>query len=312
MVSKDHDRIGSHGRSDSRDGQIGERGPHTLLQKKNSTYTVAIGGYVRICWFSHDAHKASPWFQRSVVNLAPPQEWRGSSLLPKLVAKLFLVLVAMARFLVASLIWDITATMDLTLMERGNLRKQWMVYSFAEWVSKRIWCKSYSDQFGNSQRSLLSPTVGLNNIPPNTENWLRKRYYENGRQQHEQWDQAWDQLQHEQQVKQQHAQRAHHLSMNAERALLYTCSSCLTPHRLKISVLSFHLHSHPWAHLFEFASPLLLPPVLPCLLLFLPPPALRACTLSSTTWSPCKTCATPRTRGVTTPTTSPSPWTSFV
>ena len=31
-------------------------------------------------------------------------------------------------------------------------------------------------------------------------------------------------------MKQQHAQHAHHLSMNAERALLYTCSSCLTPH----------------------------------------------------------------------------------
>ena len=30
-------------------------------------------------------------------------------------------------------------------------------------------------------------------------------------------------------------------------------------------------------------------------------------TLSSTTWSPCKTCAPPRTRGVTTPTTSPPP-----
>ena len=32
-----------------------------------------------------------------------------------------------------------------------------------------------------------------------------------------------------------------------------------------------------------------------------------SCTLSSTTWSPCKTCAPPRTRGVTTPTTSPTP-----
>ena len=30
-------------------------------------------------------------------------------------------------------------------------------------------------------------------------------------------------------------------------------------------------------------------------------------TLSSTTWSPCKTCASPRTRGVTTPTTSTPP-----
>ena len=45
-----------------------------------------------------------PDFKESVVNLASPQESRGSSLLPKLVAKLFLLLVAMARFLVASLI----------------------------------------------------------------------------------------------------------------------------------------------------------------------------------------------------------------
>ena len=43
-------------------------------------------------------------------------------------------------------------------------------------VSKLIWCKSYSDQFGNSQRSLLSPTGGVKSIPPDTENWLRKRY----------------------------------------------------------------------------------------------------------------------------------------
>ena len=64
-----------------------------------------------------------PDFKEALSTLASPQECRGSSLLPKLVAKLFLVLVAMARFLVASLIWDITATMDLTLMERGNLRK---------------------------------------------------------------------------------------------------------------------------------------------------------------------------------------------
>ena len=40
--------FGAYRRSDSRDGQNIERGPHTFLQKKNSTYTVAIGGYVRI------------------------------------------------------------------------------------------------------------------------------------------------------------------------------------------------------------------------------------------------------------------------
>ena len=33
--------------------------------------------------------------------------------------------------------------------------------------------------FGNSQRSLLSPTGGVKSIPPNTEKWLRKRYDEN-------------------------------------------------------------------------------------------------------------------------------------
>ena len=34
--------------------------------------------------------------------------------------------------------------------------------------------QNYSDKFGNSQRSLLSPTWGVKSIPPNTENWLRK------------------------------------------------------------------------------------------------------------------------------------------
>ena len=57
----------------------------------------------------------------------------------------------------------------------------------------------------------------------------------------------------------------------------------------------------PWV-----ASPLLLPPVLPCLLFLLFHP-LESCTLSSTTWSSWKACATPPTRGVTTPTTSPPP-----
>ena len=41
-----------------------------------------------------------PVFQRSIVYLATPQEPRGSGLLPKL-AKLFLILVELARFLVA-------------------------------------------------------------------------------------------------------------------------------------------------------------------------------------------------------------------
>ena len=39
--------------------------------------------------------------------------------------------------------------------------------------------QNYSDHFGNSQRSLLSPTGSVKSIPPNTQNWLRKLYDKN-------------------------------------------------------------------------------------------------------------------------------------
>ena len=39
--------------------------------------------------------------------------------------------------------------------------------------------KSYSDQFGNSQRSLLSPTGCVKSIPPNTESSMQYGYDEN-------------------------------------------------------------------------------------------------------------------------------------
>ena len=93
------------------------------------------------CWFWHDAHKASPWLQRSVVNLASPQECRGSSLLPKLVAKLFLILVELERFLVAFFILSITAMMDPALIDRGNLLNgDWANYSWND-SSTLIWCR---------------------------------------------------------------------------------------------------------------------------------------------------------------------------
>ena len=34
--------------------------------------------------------------------------------------------------------------------------------------------QNYSDQFGNIQRSLLSPTGSVKSTSPTTENWLRK------------------------------------------------------------------------------------------------------------------------------------------
>ena len=59
--------------------------------------------------------------------------------------------------------------MDLTLIERGNLRKS---------VNRLFTCcmsltmnlvQNYSDHFGNSQRSSLSPTEGVKSNSPNTE-----------------------------------------------------------------------------------------------------------------------------------------------
>ena len=86
--------------------------------------------------------------------------------------KLFLVLVA--SFLVASLIWDITTTMDLTLIERGNLRKTMNGLFIRGMSLKTNLVQNYSDHFGNSQRNSLSPTECVKSIPPSTENWLRK------------------------------------------------------------------------------------------------------------------------------------------
>ena len=50
--------------------------------------------------------------------------------------------------------------------------------------SIHLWNKSHNEfgakvtaaKFGNSQRSLLSPTEGVKSISPTTENWLRKLY----------------------------------------------------------------------------------------------------------------------------------------
>ena len=52
-----------------------------------------------------------------------------------------------------------------TLIERGNLRKS----------VNGLFAKITAAKFGNSQRSLLSPTGGVKR-PPTTENWLRKLY----------------------------------------------------------------------------------------------------------------------------------------
>ena len=66
--------------------------------------------------------------------------------------------------------------MDLTLIERGNLRKS---------VNRLFTCgmsltmnlvQNYSDHFGNSQSSSLSPTGGCKEYISNYRKWLRKLY----------------------------------------------------------------------------------------------------------------------------------------
>ena len=77
---------------------------HTHIATEEELNVYRVNWWIRSKFVGSDPMPIRPRFQRSVVNLASPQECSGPSLLPKLVAKLFLVLVAMARFLVASLI----------------------------------------------------------------------------------------------------------------------------------------------------------------------------------------------------------------
>ena len=65
--------------------------------------------------------------------------------------------------------------MDPALIDRGNLRR--LIGPIIRGMILKInLVQNYSDKFGNSQRSLLSPTRGVKSISPNTENWLRERY----------------------------------------------------------------------------------------------------------------------------------------
>ena len=183
---------------------------------------------------------------------------------------------------------------------------QWIVHLLVEWVSQWIWCKYYSDQFGNSQRSLLSPTGCVKSTSPTTENWLRKTVYLQPEQQHEQWGQAWHKLHQQQWHEHRHAQVAEPVSnaLRARSLRRHTLMMCHM-HIMAQGVLESHLihvHSHTWAFLFDFnLTPFLLQPDLHRPLPLLLSHAPRASTLSSTTWSPRNTtCAPPRTRWVTT------------
>ena len=47
---------------------------HHATEEELNVYRSKLVDTFEFCWFRHDAHKASSWFQRSVVYLASPQE----------------------------------------------------------------------------------------------------------------------------------------------------------------------------------------------------------------------------------------------
>ena len=104
----------------------------TLPQKKNSTY-VNFG-------FRHDAHKASPWLQTSVVNLASPQESR-MKLIIKIGGKALPHRGGNGKIPggIPHLSSPRRRTWHWSNWE--TCENQWIVYLLVAWVSKRIWCK---------------------------------------------------------------------------------------------------------------------------------------------------------------------------
>ena len=110
--------------------------------------------------------------------------------------------------------------------------------------------QNYSDHFGNSQRSLLSPTGCVKSTSLTTENWLRKLYLQH-EQQHERWGQAWHKL-HQQQVHEHlHAQVAQLVSKHLERAvsLHLLMSVSHAPHGSRCSWVFVPSACHPCAFL---------------------------------------------------------------
>ena len=176
VVQKDDDRVGSLWRSHSWNEQTCKRRPQSYChRRRNWCLSWQLVDPFEFGEFRHDADKASTWLQESAVDIVPPQENGGQRALWKLVAQ-FLLMVAMAHYLVASQLWDFTTKMDWTLIERRNLCNQWTAYLFVAWISQRIWCTIYRDYIGNSQRSLLSPTGGVKSTSPDTENHVKNGY----------------------------------------------------------------------------------------------------------------------------------------
>ena len=153
------------------------RTTHTLLQKKNSTYTVAIGGYVRILLVP----TRCPWgivlISKKRCQLCVALRMERIKFIIKIGGKVLPRLGGTGKILGG--IPHLRHHRDDGLNTDGAGEPVKTVNGlFIRGMSvKTNLVKSYSDQFGNSQRSLLSPTGVVKSFPPKTENWLRKRYH---------------------------------------------------------------------------------------------------------------------------------------
>ena len=180
---------------------------------------------------------------------------------------------------------------------------QWMDYLLVEWVSQWIWCKItvinsvtanavYCHRRGVQRVHLLLQKTGNGNST--TETITTTRAMRPSMRPTTAWTTT--------------RAKCTSLSMHWERAIFVTlCSSCLTCTLMaQVWVSSLVIHVHVRFSLSStFSSSTSTCPSLSSS--FPSTSCTSSCTLSSTTWSPCKTCATPRTKGVTTPTTSPPP-----
>ena len=202
------------------------------------------------CWFRHDACKASSWLQRSVVNLASPQECRGSSkALPH----------RGGNGKIPGGIPHLRHHRDdgLNTDRTGKPTKisESSIYLWNE-SQNEFGAKVTVTKFGNSQRSLLSPTKGVKSTSPTTENDYEKlctysmKNDKSTEDKHET-----NHINNKYNDMNMNTRKMHNTWAWTQARILshfwcwVTCTSWL-----KCSWVSYHPHSHPCASLLEFTS----------------------------------------------------------
>ena len=145
-----------------------ERRPHAPHHcRRNKCVPQQLVALFEHSWFRYDASQASSWLQASIVNFATTQIPRRYSSSAKM-GKLFLILVELARILVAFLQWAFKETC-------------WKVIGVLTWgmILRIHLVHHYSSKFGNNQRSSLSPTWSVNTATPIQQNPMHNGHDDN-------------------------------------------------------------------------------------------------------------------------------------